>query len=282
MRNIILDDNLTPIKIVCEEAEDAHDLIEEFMLLANRTVGKFIKMQKRPTLNRIHEKPSPDKIEELKSILQFFGYKLNTTSDVDVKKQINDILKHSKDKPEFSALQNYIIRTMSKAKYSTEHIGHYGLGFEDYAHFTSPIRRYSDVVVHRVLNSILKGQKSTEQKNMDRLSIHLSMTETASSQAERESRKFKEAQYIEKFIGQNFEAVVISIESFGVFVELNNLGCQGLIHKSILDQYNITIDPSKMRFSKGKKHYSLGDKVYVEVLNVNLMSKNINYAWYEK
>jgi len=282
IRNIILNDAFEPIDIVTEEAHEAHNLIEEFMLLANRTVGKFIRAQRRPTVNRIHEKPGKEKLEDLKKFVKFFGYNINIQGDRSIRDSINKLLKDTEGKPEANAVQHYTIRTMAKAKYSPEHLGHYGLGFDDYTHFTSPIRRYSDVIVHRVLNSILRGQKSPSEAKMDGMAKHVSATEIASVQAERESRKLKEAQFMKQFVGKPFEALVMSIENFGVYVELVENGCRGLMHRNSLYQYGIKLDAHKHQIKKGKKKFTLGDRIWVEVSEVDLDMKYINFDWFEE
>ena len=282
IRNIILNDAFEPVDIVTEEAHDAHNLIEEFMLLANRTVGKFIRTQRRPTVNRIHEKPGKDKLDDLKKFVKFFGYSINTQGDKSIRDSLNKLLRDVQGKPEANAIQHYVIRTMTKAKYDPEHIGHYGLGFDDYTHFTSPIRRYSDVIVHRVLNSILRGQKSPGEAKMDGMAKHVSATEISSVQAERESRKLKEAQYMKQFVGKAFKAVVVSIENFGVYVELVENGCRGLMHRNSLYQYGMKLESDKHRFKKGRKKYGLGDKIWVEVAEVDMDMKYINFDWFEE
>lgn len=282
IRNIILDDDFNPIDIVTENASEAHSLIEELMLLANRKVAKFIWDQKRPSLYRVHDKPEKNNLIELRRFAKMFGYKINISSDKAVTDSINGMLKDVQGKPEANAIQQFTIRTMTKARYDSVQGQHYGLGFEWYTHFTSPIRRYSDVMVHRVLGAILSGQKSAQAKRMGMISKYVSSTEITSTQAERESRKLKEVQYMEKFIGDIFEGVIVGIESYGIFVELPTNGCRGLIHKNELEQLGFKFHYWKFRISNGRKKYRLGDKIFVEIDDVDVELKHINFNWYEE
>jgi ribonuclease R len=282
IRNIILDDSFKPIDIVTEDASEAHGLIEELMLLANRKVAKFIWDQKRASIYRVHDKPGKNNLIELRRFAKSFGYKIDLSNDKTVTNSINGMLKSVQGKPEAGIVQKFTIRTMTKAKYDSVQGQHYGLGFEWYTHFTSPIRRYSDVMVHRVLGSIFTGQKSAQAKRMGTIASYISSTEVASTKAERESRKLKEVQYMENFIGDIFEGVIVGIEGFGVFIELSSNGCRGLILRDDLEEMGFKFEFFKFRISKGKKRYKLGDSILVQLDDADVELKQINFNWYEE
>ena len=282
IRNIILDDKYNPIDIVTEDASEAHGLIEELMLLANRKVAKFIWDHKRPSIYRVHDKPEKNNLIDLRRFAKSFGYKIDLSNDKTVTNSINGMLQSVQGKPEASIIQQFTIRTMTKARYDNVQGQHYGLGFDWYTHFTSPIRRYSDVMVHRVLGAVLTGQKSAQPKRMENIASYVSSTEVASTRAERESRKLKEVQYMENFIGDIFEGVIVGIEGFGVFIELPSNGCRGLILRDGLEEMGFKFEFFKFRISKGKKQYKLGDKVLVHLDDADVELKQINFNWYEE
>jgi ribonuclease R len=281
IRNIILDEKGHPIDIVTEEASEAHALIEDLMLLANRKVAKFIWDQKRPSIYRTHDRPDEQSLGELKKFLKLFGMKADFSNPEKTCESLNKIMKRVDGEPYANVIKQRIIRSMSKARYDAQQGEHFGLGFNFYTHFTSPIRRYSDVVVHRVLAAILSGQKSIQNKKAENIARHVSSTEIESMQAERESRKLKEAQFMEQFINEVFEGVIVGVENFGVFIELKKYGVRGLIHKNDLMMQGVDINPYKFQLNNGRKKYKLGDVVSVYVSEVDIEQRYVNFYWNE-
>lgn len=281
IRNIILDDNGRPIDIVTEEASEAHALIEDLMLLANQKVAKFIWDNKRPCIYRIHEKPDEQALGELKNFLKLFGIRVDFSNPLKVCESLNDVIKRVEGQPYSNVVKHRIIRSMSKARYEAEQGDHFGLGFSFYTHFTSPIRRYSDVIVHRVLAAILSGQNSVQNKKLEGIARWVSNTETTSMQAERDSRKLKETQFMEQFINETFEGVIVGVENYGVFIELKKYGIRGMIHKNDLMMSGVDINPHNFQLQTGRKKYKLGDVVSVYVSNIDLEQRHVNFYWNE-
>ena len=273
-----LDDDNNPISLFIKESKDAHKLIEEFMLLANRKVAEFIGKKSLPFVYRIHDTPNPEKLETLSFFLKSFGYQLHTENKNSIAKSMNKILMDVKGKDEASMIETLSIRTMAKAIYSTENIGHYGLAFNHYTHFTSPIRRYPDVMVHRLLFKYLNDKSRVNKEEIEKLCKHSSEMEIIASRAERDSIKYMQAVYISKFVGEKLEGIVSGVTDFGIFIEVSNTSCEGLIRLKDIqgDFYKYDEKNYCIRGSKGGNTYRIGDKVDVKIRSVNIEKREIN------
>ncbi len=273
-----LDEDKNPISLFIKESKDAHKLIEEFMLLANRKVAEFIGKKTLPFVYRIHDTPNPEKLETLSFFLKSFGYKLQTENKKSIAQSMNKILMDVKGKDEASMVETLTIRTMAKAIYSTENIGHYGLAFNHYTHFTSPIRRYPDVLVHRLLFHYLNNTSRVDKERIEKLCKHSSEMEIIASKAERDSIKYMQAVYISNFIGEKLEGIISGVTDFGIFVEVSNTTCEGLIRLKDIQGDFYTYDEKNFCI-RGKQTGSvlrIGDKVNVKVRKVNIDKREIN------
>ena len=273
-----LDEDKNPISLFIKESKDAHKLIEEFMLLANRKVAEFIGKKSLPFVYRIHDTPNPEKLETLSFFLKSFGYKLQTENKKSIAQSMNKILMDVKGKDEASMVETLTIRTMAKAIYSTENIGHYGLAFNHYTHFTSPIRRYPDVLVHRLLFHYLNNTSRVDKERIEKLCKHSSEMEILASKAERDSIKYMQAIYISNFVGEKLEGIISGVTDFGIFVEVSNTTCEGLIRLKDIQGDFYTYDEKNFCI-RGKQTGSvlrIGDKVNVKVRKVNIDKREIN------
>ncbi len=283
-----LDDSGRPIGIVVKESKQAHQLIEEFMLLANRTVAEYIsgievKGKPVPFPYRVHDAPNEDKLNVFATFAATFGYKFSMNTPETIARSFNEMLKLVQGKPEQHVLETLGIRTMAKAVYTTENIGHYGLGFEDYCHFTSPIRRYPDVLVHRVLQECLDNNIKPV-KNMEQQCRHCSDQERKAMEAERAANKYKQVEYMQDYVGEDFEAVVSGVASFGFWAETVEHKCEGMVSIQDLAQF----DDFEMREGEyalvglhtGLK-FSIGDRVKVRVVATNLEKRQIDFTLLE-
>ncbi|MGC6471071.1 MAG: ribonuclease R [Flavobacteriales bacterium] len=275
-----LDDQKNPTSIILKESKEAHKLIEEFMLLANRNVAEFIAKQSLPFVYRIHDTPNPEKLDILSYFLKGFGYNLQTENKNSISKSMNQILDDVKGKDEASMIETLSIRTMAKATYSTENIGHYGLAFNHYSHFTSPIRRYPDVIVHRLLQYYLDGGKKVNINEIEKQCKHCSEMEIVASKAERDSIKFMQAKYISQFIGQQMDGIISSVTDFGMFIELLDKGCEGLVKlKDIPGDFYYYDEPNFcIKGHSTQEVFRIGNSVKVKVRNVNLFKREIDLA----
>lgn len=273
-----LDKDNNPVSLFIKESLDAHKLIEEFMLLANRKVAEFIGKKSLPFLYRIHDSPNPEKLEILSFFLKSFGYQLQTENKNSIAKSMNKILSDVKGKDEASMIETLSIRTMAKAVYSTDNIGHYGLAFNHYTHFTSPIRRYPDVIVHRLLFKYLNNSSRVNKEEIEKLCKHSSEMEIIASKAERDSIKFMQAVYISNFIGEKLEGIISGVTDFGIFVEVSNTTCEGLIRlKDIQGDYYTYDDKNYcIKGTNTGNQLRIGDKVNVKVRKVNIEKREIN------
>jgi ribonuclease R len=231
-----LDEAAHPVDVYLKENKDSNKLIEEFMLLANRRVAEFVgkKMAEKegkefPFVYRIHDTPVTDKLENFALFAARFGYKMNTRSEKDIAHSLNKLMKDIKGKREENVLEQLAIRTMSKAIYTTENIGHYGLAFDYYTHFTSPIRRYPDVIVHRLLDHYLKGGKPVDAEEVEDACKHSTDMEIKASEAERASVKFKQVQYMLDRKDETFTGMISGVTEWGIYVEIAESKCEGLI-----------------------------------------------------
>lgn len=281
-----LDEKGDPIGIMIKESKEAHQLIEEFMLLANRTVAENISKIKvnnkpLPFPYRIHDDPDEEKLLPFAAFAKKFGHKFDTSSPDAIARSFNQLLKDVHGKPEQHVLEQLGIRTMAKAKYTSENVGHYGLGFEHYCHFTSPIRRYPDVMVHRILEGVLQNNIHHDKK-MDDKCKHSSERERAAMEAERAANKYKQVQYMKNFLGEEFEGVISGVASFGFWVETVEHKCEGLVSVNSLLEYDefrhVESDYCLVGQRSGKK-FRMGDKVTIKVVAANLTKRQLDYEW---
>ncbi len=281
-----LDKENEPIGIKFKHSKDANKLIEEFMLLANRKVAEFIGRKKdgSPTKNtfvyRVHDEPDIDKLAVLQQIIGKFGYRIDTRNVEFLSKSINKLLLDVKDTPEENMIETLTIRSMSKAIYTTKNIGHYGLAFDYYTHFTSPIRRYPDVMVHRLLQHYLEGKKSPKYPIYEEKCKHSSEREQMATKAERDSIKYMQVKYMQKHIQDIFEGVISGVTEWGMYVEITDNLCEGMVRiKDIDDDYYLFDEKQYAIIGQAtKKMYRLGDTVNIRVKNADLERKHLDFT----
>lgn len=283
-----LNDKGEPVEVVTKIAKDSNKLIEEFMLLANKKValrvGKKPKGQNiQPNVYRIHDKPDLSKLEVFKTFIDKFGYEINFTHPDQISTAINALLKDVRLKNEFSLIQTMAIRSMSKAEYSTKNIGHYGLGFEYYTHFTSPIRRYADLMVHRILFEELHNRNHKYSGVLDDICKRISRNERKAIEAERDSNKYFQVQFVKDKIGEIYEGTVSGLADFGMFVKMDENQCEGMVTISSLPGDRFVFDQDKfcIKGTKTKQEYNFGDKVKVQITNVNPKKRQIDLEIFE-
>jgi len=281
-----LDENAKPIGITVKESKPAHQLIEEFMLLANKTVAENISKiqinkQALPFPYRIHDQPDPEKLAPFVQYAKKYGHGFDASSPEKISASFNQLLEDAKGKPEQHVLEQLGIRTMAKAVYSTQNIGHYGLAFDFYCHFTSPIRRYPDILVHRVLQTVLDN-KPVVDKKMEEKCKQSSDRERAAMECERASNKYKQVEYMRDYIGDTFEGVVSGVSSFGFWVETLAHKCEGLVSIVGLSEFDdfrhIESDYSLVGKRSGRS-FKMGDKVFIKVIAANLDKRQLDYEW---
>ena len=280
-----LDENANPIGVYFRIAKDSNHLIEEFMLLANRKVSEFVSLTKKGEntgntfVYRVHDDPDPAKLLALKDFVGTFGYKMNLANSKKVAESLNKLLKDVKGKGEENMVETLAMRTMSKAVYSTENIGHYGLSFDHYSHFTSPIRRYPDLVAHRLLQHYLDGGKSPNAAEYEEMMKHCSDRERLASDAERDSIKFMQVKFMEKHVGEVFEGVVSGTADFGFWVEIPENGAEGLIKLRDLidDSYFHEAKTHSIVGMRTGRTFQLGDTVKIKVIKANLVAKQLDF-----
>jgi ribonuclease R len=274
-----LDADGEPEGVYFKIAKDANHLIEEFMLLANRKVAEFIGKQKKTFVYRIHDEPNEDKLINLQTVVAKFGYRLNFQSKDTISKSLNNLLNEVVGKKEQNMVDTLAIRTMSKAKYTTENIGHYGLAFDYYTHFTSPIRRYPDVMVHRLLQFYLDGGKSAGVEAYEEKCVHSSNRESLATNAERDSIKYMQVKYMQNHKDEEFLGVISGVTEWGIYVEISSNKCEGMCRiREIKDDY-YTFDEKQYALvgEISKALLQLGDEVYVKVKTADLVKKQLDF-----
>ena len=281
-----LDEKGKPLGIVIKESKEAHKLIEEFMLLANRTVAEYIskiKVNKEPIPfpYRIHNTPDEEKLKPFAAFAKKFGYMFDLKDEEAIVKSFNQLLKDVAGKPEQHVLEQLGIRTMAKAVYTSENIGHYGLGFEHYCHFTSPIRRYPDVMAHRILQECLEKNLKLDKK-MDEKCKHCSDRERKAMEAERASNKYKQVEFMQQYLGEEFEGIISGVAAFGFFVETLLHKCEGMVTVRDLSEYDdFRLDETDYALVglRTKKKFRMGDAVTIKVVAANLGKRQLDYIW---
>jgi ribonuclease R len=285
---VILDEQGVPIEIIKRVREDSHRLIEEFMLLANQTVTEHIdkklaqNKQKPPFIYRIHEEPDPEKMADFKKFVKALGHPIDPNRRV-TPKLLREYLKGLAGSPEENIIEDLMLRSLMKAKYSIKNAGHFGLAFRSYTHFTSPIRRYPDLMVHRLLKDYLVdfdlNEVNTRRKNLEHIAKVSSEREIVAQEAERESVKMKKVEYMQRHLGEEFSGIISGVVSFGIFVELDDLMVEGLVHMSDLaDDYYIHDEKSyKLTGTNTGNTYRLGDAVRVRVVRVDTDERIVDF-----
>ncbi|MFK2508002.1 ribonuclease R [Bacteroides fragilis] len=284
-----IDEKGKPISVYFKESKDANKLVEEFMLLANRTVaekiGKAPKGKKPKVLPyRIHDLPDLEKLDNLAQFIARFGYRLRTSgTKTDVSKSINHLLDDIQGKKEENLIETVSIRAMQKARYSTHNIGHYGLAFDYYTHFTSPIRRFPDMMVHRLVTRYMDGGRSVSETKYEDLCDHSSNMEQIAANAERASIKYKQVEFMSERLGQTYDGVISGVTEWGLYVELNENKCEGMIPIRDLDDDYYEFDEKNycLRGRRKNRIYSLGDAITVKVARANLEKKQLDFALVE-
>ncbi|QOR73181.1 ribonuclease R [Cruoricaptor ignavus] len=280
-----LDENNEPVGVYFKISKDSNHLVEEFMLLANRKVSEFVSLKsnnqrsEKTFIYRIHDDPDPTKLAALQEFVSTFGYKMNISNSKRTTESLNQLLRDVKGKGEENMIETLAMRSMAKAVYGTEPIGHYGLGFEYYTHFTSPIRRYPDIIAHRLLQHYLDGGKSVNRDEIEDQAKHSSAMERLAADAERDSIKFMQVKFMEKHLGEVFEGVISGVAEFGFWVQIPENGAEGLIKLRDLMDDSYQFDPKTYSVigARTGNQYQLGDKVKIKVMKANLVAKQLDF-----
>ena len=276
-----LDKENNPVGVYFKEGKDANKLIEEFMLLANRSVAKYIGAQqpKKTFIYRVHDEPDDEKIAGLQNIIKRFGYQLDTKNRATTAKSINKLLKQVHGTKEQNLVDTLAIRSMSKATYTTQNIGHYGLAFDYYSHFTSPIRRYPDVMVHRLLAHYLDNGKTPSEQTFEDHCKHTSQREQLAANAERDSIKYMQVKFMSEHEGQDFTGVISGVTDWGIYVELEHNKCEGMVRVQDLKDDHYTFDQQEYALigHRSQKTYRLGDNVEIRVKRADLIKRQLDF-----
>lgn len=296
-----LDENGKPLGVYLKESKEANKLIEEFMLLANRSVAEFaghkhkiisegkekkkkeapetLRVEKKPFVYRIHDAPVSDRLENFAAFAGKWGYVVKTTNDREIAHSLNSLMKDLRGKKEQNVLEQLAVRTMSKAIYTTDNVGHYGLAFDFYTHFTSPIRRYPDILVHRLLEFYLEGKSGVDRELLEEQCKHSTQMEIKASEAERASIKYKQVEFLQDKIGETFEGLISGVTEWGLYVEIIENKCEGMIRLRDLDDDFYEFDDTNYCVigTRTKRKYTMGDSVKVQVLRCDLLRKQIDF-----
>jgi VacB/RNase II family 3'-5' exoribonuclease len=252
------------------------------MLLANKAVAKHIneKMNNYSFIYRVHDIPDKEKISDLKNIIKKYKYSINDDNPKSLSKSLNELLDKIHDKPEKSLIETLVLRSMAKAKYATKNVGHYGLGFNYYSHFTSPIRRYPDLIVHRLINSFISKENYDISLDLDYISKHCSEMEKSAAIAERDSIKFMQIKFLNSKIGQEFSGVISGVTEWGLYVELDKNKCEGLVKINQISKNYLVFDKKTHSLTNTSKEikYQLGQKVLVKILKADLEKKQVDFS----
>ncbi|MFC2087259.1 ribonuclease R, partial [Bacteroidota bacterium] len=280
-----LNESGKPTGIFQKEYKESNQLIEEFMLLANKRVAEFIGKKKedgkaKTFVYRIHDKPNQNKLQSFNFFIKKFGYNLSLQSKNSISRSLNELLEKVKGKSEQNIVENLAVRAMAKAEYATDNIGHYGLSFEHYAHFTSPIRRYPDILVHRLLSAYLNGAKSKNKEKYEAMCKHCSEMERIAIDAERASIKYKQVEFMMDKTGKEFNSIISGVTDWGLFVEVDENKCEGLVSmRELDDDFYIFDEENYCLIGKfNNKRYQLGDPIVITVLRANLSKKQLDFG----
>ncbi|WP_281636804.1 ribonuclease R [Flavobacterium marginilacus] len=279
-----LDQEGEPEGVYFKVSKDANHLIEEFMLLANRKVAEFIGKQKKTFIYRIHDEPNEDKLIAMQNVIAKFGYKIDFRNKGDISKSLNQLMVDVNGKKEQNLIDTLAIRSMSKAKYSTDNIGHYGLAFDYYSHFTSPIRRYPDVMVHRLLQFYLDGGKSVDEEEYETKCLHSSTMEGLATNAERDSIKYMQVKYMQNHQDQEFLGVISGVTEWGIYVEIIENKCEGMVRTRDIKEDYYTFDEKQYALvgANSNRLLQLGDEIYVKVKNADLVKKQLDFNFIKR